>query len=98
MIPVPSQMELEFNILMVTKKSVWTNIHNAADAYVEAYPGVSRQDFIGSIDFLANRGCIDMRRPSPGSDSVYIKLGDDVPDGMFDLASLVHDLHNPPKP
>ena len=82
---------------MITKKRVWVNIYNAADGYLEQYPDISRQDFIGRIDFLANRGCIDMRKPSTDSASVYIKLCVGVPDGMFDLASLVNSLHQPLK-
>ena len=97
MLSVPSQKELEFNILMITKKRVWVNIHNAADGYLEQYPDISRQDYIGRIDFLANRACIDMRKPSTDSASIYIKLSDEVPDGIFDLASLVNNLHQPTK-
>ena len=97
MLSVHSQMELEFNILSTTNKGVWVNINLEADAYIKQYPGIGRQDVIGGIDFLANRDCIDMRKPSPDGESVYIKLSDNVPDGIFELASLVNDLHDPSK-
>lgn len=84
-------VRLDFDILHTANRGAWKNIENVAEAFVTAQ--ISIHQVFGRIDFLANRGCIDMREPSSDSRSVYIMVNASVPTSEFEIAMLLIDLH-----
>ena len=84
-------IRLDFDILHTANRGAWKNIVNVAEAFVTAQ--ISIHQVFGRIDFLANRGCIDMREPSSDSRSVYIMVNATVPTSEFEIAMLLIDLH-----